>query len=137
LPGLPNPLLVGELFRDYSRPWEGIARDHIRIVWTATKRFLELVLQYLTDEDVCDKILGFWLDDIMAKRLETANSKLNELLEVHKDHPMTTNPDFVENRRNLQQKRSEKESSADMDLVAAEDAFENMNAYYKVRDNSK
>jgi hypothetical protein len=72
----------------------------------------------------------------MAERLEAANGKLNELLEVHKDHPMTTNHDFVENRRKIQQKRSDEESSTDMDLVAAEEAFDNMNAYYKVRDTS-
>lgn len=136
MPGLSNPRLVGELFRDYSRPWEGIARNHITDVWNATKRFLELVLNYLTDEDVCDKILRLWLDPIMAERLEAANGKLNELLEVHKDHPMTTNHDFVENRRKIQQKRSDEESSTDMDLVAAEEAFDNMNAYYKVRDTS-
>lgn len=68
----------------------------------------------------------------MEKSLELAKEKLNELLEVHKDHPLTTNHDFVDNRRKLQQLRSEEESSTNMDLVAAEDAFDNMNAYYKV-----
>lgn len=126
--------MVGELFRDYSRPWEDIAKNHIKDVWNATNTFLELVLLYLTDEDVCNKVLLFWLDDIMAERLETANTKLNEILEVHKDQPMTTNPDFVENRRKLQQKRVEDEPINDMDLVAAEEALDNMNAYYEVPD---
>lgn len=68
----------------------------------------------------------------MEKSLEVAEEKLNEILEVHKDHPLTTNHDFIKNRRKLQQKRSEEEPCTDMDLVAAEDAFDNMNAYYKV-----
>lgn len=132
LPGLSNPRLVGELFRGYSRPWERIARDHITDVWDSTKRFIELVLQYLTDDEVCDKLLRYWLDPIMGERLEAANSKLDELLDVHKDHPMTTNYDFVDNRRRIQQKRDEDGSTTDMDLVAAEDALDNMSAYYEV-----
>jgi hypothetical protein len=68
----------------------------------------------------------------MRENKETAYNKLNELLEVHKDHPMTTNHDFVNYRRKLQKKRGEGESRGDMDLVAAEDAFDNMNAYYNV-----
>jgi hypothetical protein len=68
----------------------------------------------------------------MEKNLEVAMEKLKELLEVHKDHPLTTNHDFIKNRRKLQQQRDEEEPSANMDLVAAEDAFDNMNAYYKV-----
>ena len=68
----------------------------------------------------------------MDRSLELAEEKLLELLEVHKDHPMTTNHEFIDNRRKLQQQRSEESLSTDMDLVAAEDAFDNMNAYYKV-----
>jgi hypothetical protein len=68
----------------------------------------------------------------MEKSLELAEEKLKELLEVHKDHPLTTNHDFIDNRRKLQGQRSEEEPITDMDLVAAEDAFDNMNAYYKV-----
>lgn len=68
----------------------------------------------------------------MDRSLELAEEKLKELLEVHKDHPMTTNHEFIDNRRKLQQQRSEESLTTDMDLVAAEDAFDNMNAYYKV-----
>ena len=132
MPGLPNPLVVGELFRDYSRPWAGLARDHITDVWNTTRLFLEIVLKHLADDDDCDKILRYWLDPILEKSLELAEEKLKELLEVHKDHPLTTNHDFIDNRRKLQGQRSEEEPITDMDLVAAEDAFDNMNAYYKV-----
>ncbi|KAL5354349.1 hypothetical protein ACLOAV_000438 [Pseudogymnoascus australis] len=162
LPGLPNPLLVGELFREYSRPWEMLARGHIKSTWDITNRFLGLVLQHLTDDDVRDKILRLWLNPIMAQKLETAYSKLDELLEVHKEHPLTINHSFINNRKELQQqdtkdeiqrklesiarpgqalsvegvtlamKNLTSEVSADMDMLAAEDAFDNMMAYYKV-----
>ncbi|KFY24130.1 hypothetical protein V493_05413 [Pseudogymnoascus sp. VKM F-4281 (FW-2241)] len=162
LPGLPNPLLVGELFREYSRPWEVLARNHIKNTWDVTTKFLGLVLQHLTDDDVADKIMRLWLNPIMAQKLEAAYRKLDELLEVHKEHPLTTNHYFMDNRKKLQQKDTEDELqrvlkgfakddekvsvnvvsylmkglnsgvSPDMDMLAAEDAFDNMMAYYKV-----
>jgi hypothetical protein len=102
LPGFSNPLLVRDLFQDYSSPWIEIARNHIKDVCNTTKRFLELILQYLIDKDICDNIVLYWLDDGMSQRLEEAKRKLDELLEVHEEYPFTTNPDFVDIRRKLQ-----------------------------------
>ncbi|KFY80386.1 hypothetical protein V499_00757 [Pseudogymnoascus sp. VKM F-103] len=124
--------------------------------------FLDLVLQHLTDDDVREKILRLWLEPVMAQKLETAYGKLDELLEVHKEHPFTTNHHFMDNRKKLQQKDTKDEIQqkllgvvkagqklsveditllvmnlkpevkADMDTIAAEDAFDNMMAYYEV-----
>lgn len=163
MPGLPNPHLVGELFRLYSQPWGLLARQHIKTVWETTNRFLELLLRYLTDDDVCEKVLRHWLYPIMEEKLNLAYSKLDELLQVHKDYPMTTNIHFIENSRARQQDngRTQPEPTMrsrpkaaehsvntdelsqtlsgmrtgvdiDMDMVAAEVAFDNMNAYYEV-----
>lgn len=153
---------MGELFREYSRPWETLARAHIKNTWDMTNKFLELVLHHLTDDDVCEKLLRLWLEPIMAQKLETAYGKLDELLEVHKEHPFTTNHYFIDNRKKLQQKDTKDEIqkklesvtkpgqtlsveqitnlmktmnsdvNADMDMIAAEDAYDNMMAYYKV-----
>jgi hypothetical protein len=135
---------------------------HIKNIWEITNRFLDLVLQHLTDDDVREKILRLWLEPVMAQKLETAYGKLDELLEVHKEHPFTTNHHFIDNRKKLQQKDTKDEMQqklksisrfgqmvsvedvtllmenlnsevkADMDTIAAEDAFDNMMAYYQV-----
>jgi hypothetical protein len=153
---------VGELFREYSRPWEVHARMHIKNTWEITNRFLGLVLQHLTDDDVCEKLLRLWLNPIMAQKLEAAYDKLDELLDVHKEHPLTTNHYFMDNRKKFQQKDTKDEMQrklksvtkpgqmmsvddvallmmtlnsdvgVDMDMLAAEDAYDNMMAYYKV-----
>jgi hypothetical protein len=98
----------------------------------------------------------------MEEKLDLAYSKLDELLEVHKDFPMTTNSHFINNSRrprqdarkpNLESLRSSTprygqntsideptlmlpainaKADMDMDMVAAEEAFDNMNAYYEV-----
>lgn len=95
--------------------------------------------------------------------MTSAYEKLNELLEVHKDFPMTTNSQFINNSKTFKQDISKEmleeamrktlldptqkvtvedisrllstigpASNLDMDLVAAEEAFDNMNAYYEV-----
>ena len=162
LPGLPNPLLVGELFRQYSRPWGELARLHIRNVWEATNTFLELLLRHLADNDACENILRIWLNPIMERKLNAAYAKLDELLEVHKDYPMTTNSQFINNSKRSRQNQRKKEFErtineaqksgrnltakdisnlfstthievdSDMDMIAAEESFDNMNAYYEV-----
>jgi len=121
------------------------------------------VLQYLSDDDAHEKILRLWLNPIMSKKLDAANAKLVELLEVHKEHPLTTNHHFLDNRKKLQEKSAQAQLqdmlnrkfnepnqklsvddisrlmsnlnttvNPDMDMVAAEDAFDNMLAYYEV-----
>lgn len=139
-----------------------LARLHIKNTWEITNRFIDLVLQHLTDDDVREKILQLWLSPIMAQKLETAYGKLGELLDVHKEHPLTTNHYFMDNRKKLQQKDTKdeiqrklksiakpgqmlsvdditllmnnlnSEVNTDMDMLAAEDAYDNMMAYYKV-----
>ena len=86
-----------------------MGREHIRNVWEATNKFLELVLQYLTNTDVGDAILDLWLAPIMDQRLQAAYAKLDELTAVHKDHPMTTNHYFLDNVKKLQQRDTKEE----------------------------
>lgn len=155
-------MLVGELFRQHSRPWGDLARLHIKQVWEAVNRFLDLLLRHLTDEDVCENIFRFWLHPIMEEKLNLAYSKLDELLEVHKDYPMTTNSHFINRSRTPRQDSSKTnlesisrsrsksrqdesfdettqmmstttlKADLDMDMVTAEEAFDNMIAYYEV-----
>jgi hypothetical protein len=99
----------------------------------------------------------------MEERLDLAYSKLDELLEVHRDYPMTTNSQFINNSKTTRQDTTKvnldsltkngllpsgqnvsvdeltrllsfmsPKANLDMDMVAAEEAFDNMNAYYEV-----
>jgi hypothetical protein len=99
----------------------------------------------------------------MKDKLDAAYGKLDELLEVHKEHPLTTNHNFLDNRKKLQQQdmksqiqqklksismpgnklsvedvtrlieNMDVEVDADMDMLAAAYAFDHMMAYYKVK----
>ena len=44
LPGMFNPMIVGEIFHQQARPWGDIARDHAHQVWDVVKTFLGLAL---------------------------------------------------------------------------------------------
>lgn len=162
MPGFPNSLVVGELFRDYSKPWENLARDYINDVWETTKSFVEQALQYLTDATVSDALLRYLLDPIMDQKLKLAYAKLDELMLVHKQHPETRNHYFTDTYQTLQKKQSDIKTTsvlkrafakrsdmteddipflvsilrenpeADMDLIAAESTYNAMDAFYMV-----
>ena len=150
------------MFREYSEPWEGIARFHILSIWKSVKVFLEQALQHLTDAEVCGALLYELLEPIMDEKLELAYSKLGQVIAVYKDHPTTLNDYFQENltaiqtaRRNpsiehkLRQILHERsmfgeadislfmsamqtEESLDPTRKAAEEILDNMRAFYKV-----
>jgi hypothetical protein len=152
---------VGELFRQYSKPWKIIAQAHIKDIWETTNRFLELLLRHLTDDDSCEKIQRHWLFPRMEDKQDLAQEKLGELLAVHEDQPMTTNTRFLKNSRAHQQQKVDKKvlqkikngdfkdideaeialalsnpptsQDADMDMLAAEEALDNMMVFYEVR----
>ena len=167
LPGLPNPMLVAEVFREYSKPWEELARKHIDKVWQATKVLLERVVEHLTEPDLGDLLFRFLLDPLMDEFLRNAHTKLVELNAVRDKAPVTTNHYFRDTVTKMRRdrdiarmmpklKRLIDQNTAklgvletlnipdiistafpdvepDMDKAAAEDVFDYMSAFYKVR----
>ena len=62
LPGMFNPLIVGDIFFVQSQPWEQLARQHLRDVWQATRSFLEFLVSHLADEKTSEASLGHVID---------------------------------------------------------------------------
>ena len=124
--------------------------------------FLGQVLQHLTDAEVCGALLCELLEPMMDEKLQLAYSKLSQVVAVYKDHPTTLDSCFEGNRLALQKARrnppiEEKlrqifsdrraihtddipllmstmqiEETPDPTCRAAEEIFDNMNAFYKV-----
>lgn len=165
LPGLPNPMLVAEVFREYSKPWNELARQHISEVWYATRVLLERVVEHLTEPDLGDLLFRFLLDPLMDEFLRNAQTKLAELNAVRDKAPITSNHYFRDTVTKLRRERDVANMTPklkrlfdvsppgvldsskipdiiltaypnvqpDMDRVAAEDIFDYMSAFYKVR----
>ena len=167
LPGLPSPRLVGTVFREYSSPWEAIARRHVEEVGLAARKFLEQALGHLTNPQIAHSLLECWVTPKMDAALVEAGKQLDSLLQVHKREPMTTNHYFIETAHKLKLKRIQSSVEAklrslsipdqklteaniqeflhiindtaepDMHRYAAEAALDNMQAFYKVSSVSR
>lgn len=109
LPGSFNPLLVSELFRDQSRPWERIVREHVESIWMASKGFLESLLNFITDGDTFGTLFAHWIDPILTEKFEKANEKLDHLLIDRERHAITYNHYYTESLQDLREKRQVKE----------------------------
>lgn len=131
LPGMFNPMIVGEIFRQQSRPWGEIASDHAHGVWEAVKTFLGLALgtcsqrqgllnRYrngnadkksigaLTDEDTVDGLFREIIEPLMRERLKNLDLRMEEVLlpYIH-GHPITYNHYFTETIQAIRQQRQE------------------------------
>lgn len=112
LPGMYNPLIVGDLFFEQADPWEKLAERHLRKVWNATRAFLEMVVSHLTDETTAEVILDEVVAPEMESRWTDLEAKLQELITPYqKEHPITYNHYFTETIQNMRHRRMEEEVS--------------------------
>lgn len=105
LPGSFNPLLVSELFRDQSRHWERIAREHVQNIGIASKAFLERLFNILTDEETFGTLFTHWIDPILTARFKKANEMLDRLLIDRERHAITYDHYYTEALQSLRQER--------------------------------
>ena len=95
LPGAANQVLVGELFRDQSEPWEEIAKTHILNCWTSVEYFTHLVLDHLTDENVHALLMQHFIAPELDKLKLALLEKLDELTSYMKSgHPLPLGKSF-------------------------------------------
>lgn len=87
-----NPLIVGGLFHEQAKPWEELARKHLRNICHAVRAFLELTVTYLTDEITSESFLRKLLDPLIDREKNLLDPKLDEILAPHqREHPITYN----------------------------------------------
>ncbi|CAH0025033.1 unnamed protein product [Clonostachys rhizophaga] len=100
LPGLLNPMIISDLFRKLSSPWEAIASSYVEKVWKATQTFLNQALKAVTDNGTAEAIMNVALRPKLARIREDLHIKLNELLQPHREgHPITYRDNFEEGLR--------------------------------------
>ncbi|CAI6076929.1 unnamed protein product [Clonostachys chloroleuca] len=95
LPGLLNPMIISDLFRKLSSPWEDIASSYVEKVWKATQAFLNHALKAVTDNGTAEAIMNVALRPKLAQIRENLHVKLDELLQPHREgHPITYRDNF-------------------------------------------
>ena len=109
LPGTYNPMLIGELFREYSVDWESITHKHLRWIWQQAKHFVELVLHKIADDHVVDMCCRLVTDPELEDILKFAVERLGSFLTELKRQPITYNHYFVDTVRKIRRARIERE----------------------------
>jgi GTPase SAR1 family protein len=107
LPGSANQLLVGKLFREQSKPWEQLAREHLTKSWDAAREFISLLLRYLTNDHTYSLLLSNVLDPELEKMKDRLLAKLDELTAYNKrGHPLPLGKGFL---AKIQKARSDRQ----------------------------
>lgn len=110
LPGMFSPLIVGDLFYEQSRPWEALARQHVKNTWDAARLFIDLLLSDLTDESTADVLFSNVIDPLLSQKFTQLNQKLDEILRPYQiGHPITYNHYFIETIQKVKEKRQEED----------------------------
>ena len=118
LPGMFNPMIVTELFKELSSPWESIAENHVLEVWKATRLSLNHLVTHVADSTTVKSILAGVFEPHLDSLLTSLREKLSGLLKPHQSgHPITYNHYFTET---LQSIRKEREKSRLFALVQEE-----------------
>lgn len=110
LPGTFNPMIVADLFREQSSPWEAITQKHVEEVWRAAKNFLSLTLNHVADPSTSKALLQKVFEPSLNQLLVDLKDKTKELLKPHKaGHPITYNQDFTEHLQKVRSERAREE----------------------------
>lgn len=110
LPGMLNPMIIADLFREQSAPWEAIAWAHVQSTWIAAREFLKDAIHHVTDPNTSKKM---W-DLVLATRLDAVlvslKAKTAALLKPHQDgHPITYNHYFTDTLQKIRLERQKGE----------------------------
>ncbi|KAL0257513.1 hypothetical protein SLS55_008327 [Diplodia seriata] len=112
LPGMYNPLLVCDIFREQAKPWEVIVKEHADIIWQAALGFLETLLDSLTEGHTNYALLEEHIQPIMDAKKKELFAKIQELLRPYKsEHLITYNPLFRESMQKLKVKKLQNDVS--------------------------
>ena len=94
LPGTFSPMLIGDLFRVQSKPWEKMSRLHLQDLWTRARRHVEDILSTLIDVEACAALLMHYVDPLMETLLRTASDEMDNLFLDRHRHAITYNHYF-------------------------------------------
>ncbi|KAL5877579.1 hypothetical protein ACKVWC_006733 [Pyricularia oryzae] len=110
LPGTFNPLIIGDLFREHSRPWQTIVEKYVDCSLEAVRHVIEQALGAVTVDKVANDILDRVINPTMELLEKSLRARVAEILKPYTEgHPITYNHYFTEEVQKLQRARRKKE----------------------------
>ncbi|KAM0321796.1 hypothetical protein ACHAQA_009893 [Verticillium albo-atrum] len=108
LPGLFNPLIVGELFVEQCQPWRRIAKRTTQSILNDVYETTRAIIEYTAANEVAREVLEHINTGIERLKM-SLDDKLEELLKLHEViHPITYNRDLTENVQKSQRARNKR-----------------------------
>lgn len=103
LPGTFNPDIIGDLFFDQAKPWEGIMHYTREQLLNAAETTIELLLNHIVDPTTAEAIQLYLIQPNMKVVSKALAEKADEVLRPHiLGRPLTFNHYFIDN---IQKKR--------------------------------
>jgi hypothetical protein len=103
-------MIISNLFREQSRPWEGLARKHLEQVSQAVRSFLEHLVSHIADSSTNSVLFQSLVEPALENIVEDAKRKTMSLLIPHQQgHPITYNHYFTETVQEVKKKRNRAE----------------------------
>ncbi len=122
LPGTFNPLIVGDLFYQQSKPWTRLIKRYSERILDATRTSLQLISLHTADETTSEGLLREVIDPAMERYADQLERKVAEILRPHqKGHPITYNHYFTETVQNARKEHAKWEQTRQL------------NAFFKIK----
>ncbi len=117
LPGTFNPLIVGDLFYQQSKPWKRLVERYSERILDATRTSLELMVLHTTDETTSEGLLREVIDPAMEMYAAQLERKVAEIMRPHqKGHPITYNHYFTETIQKARQEHAKKDQARQLNI---------------------
>ena len=109
LPGMFNPLIVGDLFYLQAQPWEGLVTTCIDNILESVQRAISLIVHDILDERTSNGVLAQLINPELEKLEAALRSRTQELLRPQQfGHPITYNHYFTETVQKTRQEHLQK-----------------------------
>jgi hypothetical protein len=97
LPGNCNHALLTELFHEQSKPWQGIATEHVEQIHASTVEFVDHAIAYLGIEEHVLVGIKEGIDVALRESKTKAEEELSKLCADEQEHPITYNHYYTDN----------------------------------------
>jgi hypothetical protein len=106
LPGTFNPNLIGQLFRESSRVWFGLAQKHVNTIWNHARTTAMAILNEVAEVDVRDVCIEKIVAPEMAKMQQDMTKRLDDYMNALRHQPITYNHYLTETVQTVRYERA-------------------------------
>lgn len=112
LPGTFNPLIVGDIFYQQSRPWKQLIERYSQRILYASRTTLEIILLHTADQTTGERLTREIIDPAMQGYAAQLEKKVAEIMRPHqKGHPITYNHYFTETIQKARHEHAKKDQA--------------------------